>query len=118
MKTATTKPHFGDVIGFNCDESADKWGGQHMKGEAVFSMVLFTSACASGPPAGEQTDDWQYRRDTAQIEVREEFEELKETCSRSRGAVLVRREFSRRIKSAEPEMRLATCEPGAAGALF
>lgn len=88
-----------------------------MMKSGLWSVLALIGACAAGPPA-EDGGDWRYRRDTAGIEAQEEFEALKETCSRSRGAVIVNRTFSRRMRRTPDDVRLATCQPGAAGAVY
>ncbi|HET6630354.1 MAG TPA: hypothetical protein VFG91_11320 [Woeseiaceae bacterium] len=89
-----------------------------MKKHACLPMLLLASACASGPPTGDELADQQYHRDAARIEAAEAFERKKEACERRAGAVVVRRTFSRRIRSSIPEVRLATCVPGRPGTIF
>lgn len=89
-----------------------------MKKHACLPMLLVASACASEPPTDDELADRQYRRDVARIEAAEAFERKKEACERRAGAVVVRRTFSRRIKSSTADVRLATCVPGRPGTVF
>lgn len=90
-----------------------------MKNRLMSMFVLVgAGACASGAPTEDEMEDWQYRRDTARIEAREEFEKLKQDCARSRGAVVVNRTFSRRMQQTPDDVELATCMPGTIGAVY
>ncbi|HZD52805.1 MAG TPA: hypothetical protein VE175_07135, partial [Woeseiaceae bacterium] len=85
---------------------------------AVLSVVLITSACASDSPTREETEDWQYHRDTARIEAQEAFEKMKQSCARSGGAVIVQRTFSNRIQKTPEDPQLASCARAAPGAMY
>lgn len=89
-----------------------------MNKHACLPMLLLASACASDPPTEDELADRQYHRDVARIEAAEAFERKKEACEQRGGAVIVRRTFSRRMKSSTPEVRLATCVPERAGTIF
>jgi hypothetical protein len=89
-----------------------------MNKHAFLPVVLLTGACASDPPMGDRVADREYHRNAARIEAAEAFEDKKEACARSGGAVVVRRTFSRRMRSSTPEVKLATCLPGRRGGIF
>lgn len=90
-----------------------------MKKSELLAVVVAmgVGACASGPATDDELEDWRYARDTARIEATEKFEKLKKHCSGSHGAVIVNRTFSRRIRKTPDDVQLATCQPGAIGAV-
>ena len=86
-------------------------------GLLCLSVLVLAGACVSRPTEDER-EDWRYRRDVARIEAREEFERLKEQCARSRGVVVVDRQFSRRARPTPEDLKLATCMPAGAAAVY
>lgn len=81
------------------------------------SVLVVAGACVSRPTEDER-EDWRYRRDVARIEALEEFERMKEQCTRSRGVVVVNRQSSRRIRPTPDDLKLATCMPAGAAAVY
>lgn len=83
-----------------------------MRKSGLISILVLAGACASGP-SEDELEEWRYERDSGRIEAEERFEELKQDCARSRGAVVVNRTFSRRMRRTPDDTELATCQPGA-----
>lgn len=89
-----------------------------MKTPLCVPALLLAAACASQPPSEEALADWKYHRDAARIEAAEELQRANAGCHRRGGALVVNRTFSRRIKSSNPDVRLATCVSGGPGAIY
>lgn len=80
-------------------------------------VLVLASACTSSPTEDEM-DEWRYGSDVARIEAEEEFESRKERCERSRGTMVVNRQFSRRMQKTPDDVKLATCMPARGGVVF
>lgn len=80
-----------------------------MKKQTYLPVVLLASACASDPPTEDEIADLEYHRDVTRIEAAEEFEKKKAACAARGRVTVVRRVFSRRIRSSTPEVGLVTC---------
>lgn len=88
-----------------------------MKQSGLLCLLALLAACAGQRSADEQ-EDRSYRREAAQIERQEAFEDRKEACAHSRGVMVVNRTFSRRMRQGLEDPGLSTCVPGQAGVVY
>jgi starvation-inducible outer membrane lipoprotein len=79
--------------------------------ETVLAALLVVTGCATVPDETGNSERSRYRRETAHIEAREDYERLIRACARAGGTMHMHRTSSGRLAPTTAELRMASCGP-------